>query len=192
MHIIGGKYKQRTLSTPKGNLTRPTAARLREALFNICQTYIEDANFLDLFAGSGAMGLEALSRGARFATFVDNSQAAIRCIKSNIAALKVEDSSEVFCGQVMSLLQLFARKEGRYDIIYADPPYNTPVKIAGKAFLYSEYIIQLIDRSLLLGPRGILFIEEDARHPPKITPENLILKDSRKFGHSLLQRYERP
>jgi 16S rRNA (guanine966-N2)-methyltransferase len=191
MFIIGGQYKHRRLATPKGNLTRPTAGRLREALFNICQTYIKDAAFLDLFAGSGAMGLEALSRGARSATFVDNSQEAVRCIKRNIGDLKVEKECEVFYGQAFSTLKLFEKQQKTFDVIYIDPPYNTPIDIAGETFLYSEYIIHLIDKSALLIPGGTLFVEEDSRHPPKIATEHLELKDSRKFGHSLLQRYNR-
>ncbi len=192
MHIIGGKYKHRSLSSPKGDQTRPTASRLREALFNICQTYVEGADFLDLFAGSGAMGLEALSRGARSATFVDNSQEAVRCIKRNIAALKAEDDCTVLFGQVLSLLKLFERQGKVYDLIYVDPPYNTSIEIAGEIYLYSESIIHQIDKSSLLISGGTLFVEEDARHPPKIATDHLILKDSRKFGHSLLQRYEKP
>lgn len=192
MYIIGGMYKHHRLAVPKGNQTRPTASRLREALFNICQTYIEEASFLDLFAGSGAMGLEALSRGARAATFVDNSQEAVRCIKRNIASLKAESQCEVLGSQVFTLLKLFERQKKVYDLIYVDPPYNTSIDIAGEVFLYSEYIIHLIDKSSLLTPGGTLFVEEDARHPPKIPTNHLILKDSRKFGHSLLQRYEKP
>lgn len=191
MYIIGGKYKHHRLAAPKGIQTRPTASRLREALFNICQNYIEDADFLDLFAGSGAMGLEALSRGARSATFVDASKEAVRCIKHNITTLKVEADCQVLCGQLIPSLKLFERQNKQYDLIYADPPYHTSMDLAGQACLYSEYVIQWVDNSHLLIPGGTLFIEEDARHPPKMLPlQTLILKDSRKFGRSLLQRYE--
>lgn len=192
MYVIGGTHKHHRLSAPKGNQTRPTASRLREALFNICQGYIQEAKFLDLFAGSGAMGLEAVSRGAQSATFVDNSPEAIRCIKRNIATLKVENQTEVFGGQALALLKLFERQQKRYDIIYVDPPYNTPIDIGGEIFLYSEYVIHLLDKSPILMPGGTLFVEEDADHPPKTVTQHLILKDSRKFGHSLLQRYEMP
>lgn len=191
MHIIGGKYKNRRLITPKGNLTRPTASRLREALFNICQNFIEETTFLDLFAGSGAMGLEALSRGAKSAAFVDSSQEAVRCIKRNVAVLQVEKSCEVFSGQVFSLLKILEKQHKQYDLIFADPPYNTAIEIAGDRFLYSEYIIHLMDKSALLTPGGTLFVEEDARHPPKVDLKHLVLKDSRKFGTSILQRYEK-
>lgn len=192
MYIIGGRYKHLRLVTPKGTQTRPTASRLREALFNICQNYIEDADFLDLFAGSGAMGLEALSRGARSATFVDASKEAVRCIRRNIAALKVETDCQVLCGQMSSLLKLLERQNKQYNLIYADPPYHTSMDLAGEVCLYSEYVVRFVDSSTLLIPGGTLFIEEDARHPPKVEPlHSLILKDSRKFGHSLLQRYEK-
>lgn len=191
MYIIGGTFKHHRLITPKGNQTRPTASKLRQALFNICQNFIEDARFLDLFAGSGAMGLEALSRGACTATFVDASKEAIRCIKHNIAHLKVEQTCEVFCGQVPTLLKFLEKQHKKYDLIYADPPYNTRIEFAGQTLLYSEYVVNYVDASALLVPGGTLFIEEDARFPPQSTPLTLALKDSRKFGHSLLQTYQK-
>lgn len=191
MYIIGGLYKNHRLTTPKGNQTRPTSAKLRESLFNICQNYIAESHFLDLFAGSGAMGLEALSRGACTATFVDVNRQAIDCIKKNVAHLKVEKKCEVFCGQVSALMKLFSKQNRQFDLIYADPPYNTSLDLAGQMLLYSEFVIHSIDENHLLVPGGTLFIEEDSRYPPKILPKNLILKDSRKFGHTLIQIYEK-
>lgn len=191
MYIVGGKFKHQRLFAPKSNLTRPTSSKLREALFNICQNYIADADFLDLFAGSGAMGLEAISRGARSATFVEISREAVRIIKRNIENLKVEQQCEVLCGQVLALLKLLERHNRQFDIIYVDPPYNTKIDIAGELLMYSEWMIRSIDENSLLKPGGTLFIEEDARHPPQIELRSLVLKDSRKFGHTLLQRYEK-
>jgi len=191
MHIIAGLYKNRRLNTPKNNLTRPTSSKLRESIFNICQHSIEDSVFLDLFAGSGAMGLEALSRGASKALFVDVNRQAVNCIKENVAQLKVEKQCEIFCGQVFALLKLFAKQNRQFDFIYADPPYNTSVDIMGQVFLYSEYVVHSLDSSHLLAPNGTLIVEEDARHPPTIIPTHLVLEDSRKFGHSLIQIYKK-
>lgn len=189
MYIIGGIYKHQRLVAPKSDKTRPTSSKLREALFNICQHYISETHFLDLFAGSGAIGLEALSRGAQTATFVDAERQAVNCIKKNAAHLKVEKQCDIFCSQITALLNLFSRHNRQFDIVYADPPYNTSLEVGGQTFLYSEYVIHYMDQSSLLVPGGILFVEEDVRFPPKITTKNLILKDSRKFGHSLLQIY---
>ena len=89
LRIIGGKFKGRLIKTPKGEKTRPTSAILRKAVFDICQNQITDARFLDLFAGSGAMGLEALSRGASHATFVERDKHSVSCLKENLALLNL-------------------------------------------------------------------------------------------------------
>src|SRR5436305_1632219 len=103
MRIIAGTFKNRRLIAPKGDATRPTTEQLRESLFNICQHYLEGAHFLDLFAGSGAMGLEALSRGASYATFVDNNKESVGYIHANVEALKVGGHSKVICGDVFTI-----------------------------------------------------------------------------------------
>lgn len=157
MHIISGHYKNRKLSTPGGLKTRPTSSRLRETLFNICQGYVEGARFLDLFAGSGAMGLEALSRGAAQATFVDNHKESIKSIYQNISLLKVESQTKVIYGDVFHLIDKLAKKGESYDIIYADPPYNS---FTDDQIPFGEHILKQIDSSGLLTPSGDLFIED--------------------------------
>ena len=91
LRILGGTFRNRLLKSPKGEQTRPTLAVMRKSVFDILQTQIEGAAFLDLYAGSGAMGLEALSRGASHATFVDANRFALSCIEDNICLLKVEN-----------------------------------------------------------------------------------------------------
>ena len=124
MHIIGGIYRNRTLIAPKGQEVRPTSSRLREALFNICQSYIQDALFLDLFAGSGAMGFEAISRGAKKATLIDLSKDSIRCIEANAASLNVEEQVQILQGDVFKWIERLQKQGVQFDIIYADPPYQ--------------------------------------------------------------------
>ena len=190
MHIIAGLYRRQRIVTPKGPQTRPTANRLREALFNICQHHVEGARFLDIFAGSGAMGFEALSRGAQVATFIDSHKESIHCIGSNAASLKVQNQVQILKGEVFVMLNLLQKREQAFDIIYADPPYNTTD--AGAELLYSAAIIQWIDTHQLLRPGGLLFVEEDYRSEPH--PENLktlILNDSRRFGQASLQQYQK-
>ncbi|MCE2983563.1 MAG: 16S rRNA (guanine(966)-N(2))-methyltransferase RsmD [Parachlamydia sp.] len=188
MHIISGLYRRHPLAAPKTQLTRPTASRLREALFNICQNYIEAVDFLDIFAGSGAMGFEALSRGAASATFIDSSKEAIRCIEKNAAALNVKSASHIIYGEVISQLGRLAARQKGYGIIFADPPYLT----MGDSSLYlSEEILVLFDKSPLLLPSGDLFLEEDHRFQPREgLLQNLQLIDQRRMGPAVLQHYQ--
>lgn len=161
MYIIAGLYKNRPLKAPKDSRTRPTSSRLRETLFNICQSYIAGARMLDLFAGSGAIGLEALSRGAKDCTFVDNSKESISCLKKNIHALGVENCTQVLFGDVFTHLRKIAALGQPFDLIFADPPYGKEANIEGIQQTYCQALVQFIDKSpSLLPPGGMLFIEE--------------------------------
>lgn len=190
MYIIAGLYRQRRLFTPKGAQTRPTASQLRAALFNICQNDIAGARFLDLFAGSGAVGLEALSRGAVSASFLENHKEAIRCIQRNIETLGVRAQTTILSGNVFQMLDLLERQKLQFDIIYADPPYySLKTSLDGSM---SEKIIRYIDQSSLLAPDGTLFIEEAFEFQPRIADLNrLTLKNSRRMGSAALQQYTR-
>lgn len=190
MYIIAGQYRHQRLTTPKGMQTRPTASRLRESLFNICQGFIENARFLDLFAGSGAIGLEALSRGAQAVTFIDASKEAVRCQQANASTLNVQAQCQILHGQVFTLLPWLEKQHKQFDIIFADPPYATVADPEDKQF-YSEKIIRYLDASNLLAEEGVIFIEEESRFQPQINDlKKLRLVDSRKMGHTTLQRYE--
>lgn len=120
IRIVGGSLKGRTIHTPKTHLTRPGTELLRKAVFDICRNEIEGANFLDLFAGSGAFGIEAISRGALHSTFVDKGKAAIACIKKNISALKIGDYTTVFSTPYE---YWYKKNTLLFDIAYASPPY---------------------------------------------------------------------
>ena len=121
MRIITGKAKGIVLKTPQGEATRPTAERVKEAVFSMLQFDIEDRSVLDLFAGSGQMGLEALSRGAASAVFVDKSKDAIRLIKENIEKTRLADKATVFQSDYLDFIK---RNFGKsFDIIIIDPPY---------------------------------------------------------------------
>lgn len=195
MHIFSGVHKNRSLLSPKGEITRPTSGRLRETLFNICQHYVEGCRFLDLFSGSGAMGLEALSRGATQSTFIDNSKESIRCIHANVQSFKEEERSKIIYGDVFDQLKKLAKEGYQYDIIYADPPYETINHLSEEPLFYSIKLLKTIDELLknqiyLLAPNGMLFLEEAA----KISLENslfshLKLKNSRRTGRTTLHYY---
>lgn len=197
MHIIAGLYKSRKIQAPKGEKTRPSSGRLREAFFNICKSEMENAAFLDLFAGSGAMGLEALSRGARHATFVDNSRESTRCIQSNLAALEAIKNGEVVYGDVFDAMKKLAKRGCLFDLIYADPPYETYLHTDRGEIAFSAYVLTLLDKLIesehpLLAPQGSLFIEEAANILPlNMDLKHLFLKDSRNMGRSNLQHWMR-
>lgn len=190
MHIIAGKFKNHILAVPTGNQTRPTSSRLRETLFNICQHAIEGAAFLDLFAGSGAMGLEALSRGAKSSTFVDISQAAHRCIAKNIENLHIQGNATVIISDVLEAMQKLSSKGQKFDIIYADPPYAETGRREGRCTAYSLQILEAIDRLPLLNEHGRLFIEDSlVLTPEQLQCKSLILKSSRRAGRATLYEF---
>lgn len=189
MFIIAGLFRRQRLITPKSHQVRPTSNRLREALFNICQHSIQGAHFLDIFAGSGAMGFEALSRGAGCVTFIEMHKEAIQCIKTNAVNLGVQDKIQVLHHDAFIMLKWLNKQGKTFDIIYADPPYQTYAAHSG--LFYSTEIVKWIDTHPLLNPQGTLFIEEDFRSQPELKELTTIsLKDSRRFGHSVLQKYQ--
>lgn len=150
MRIIAGKYKSRIINAPKGIVTRPTSDKARESIFNVLAPYMYKANVLDLFAGSGAFGLEALSRGANFATFIDHDEDAIRCIHENINNLKLNNQCQVFKEDYHFISQLKS-----FDLIFFDPPYKMEV---------INEIIKLIDENHLLNENGVLIYETNKEH----------------------------
>lgn len=184
MHIFSGEFKNQKIDTPKGTETRPTSGRMRESLFNICQTLVEGASFLDLFAGSGAVGLEALSRGAASATFVDSSSDSIRCIRENIKRLKLENVTTVIQADVFSALERFDTGGVKFDIIFADPPYEHSEE-------HGINIIQFLDQSSMLKPNTWVYLEESSKvHIPTKDLKKLQLQSYRKTGKSSLYEFK--
>lgn len=169
MRIVAGKHRSRTINAPIGLNTRPSLDKTRESIFNIIAPYIYDANVLDIFAGSGALGLEAISRGAKSATFIDNNDSAINCIKSNIDLLKENDKCTVLKDDFHIISSL-----GCFDIILLDPPYSLDV---------IDEIIEIIEKNNLLSNIGIIVYESDEKHSIKkdISGYNLKVK---KYGIS--------
>ncbi|MDE3055959.1 MAG: 16S rRNA (guanine(966)-N(2))-methyltransferase RsmD [Verrucomicrobiota bacterium] len=175
MKILGGKFKGRSLKSA-GPATRPTQAIMRGAFFNICQHYIEGAHFLDCFAGSGAMGFEALSRGASRVTFIEQDKVALQALRQNIALLHVEAQVELLPYKAERAL---AQLEESFSLIYLDPPYALPVL---------PYIEQIL-RRYLLKEGGFLFIEKSSiKEEPPI--QGLKLISRRTFGAAALEQYQ--
>lgn len=119
MRVIAGEFRSRKLQSLPGLDTRPTSDRLRETLFNILSPRIEGITFLDAYAGTGAVGIEALSRGAARSIFIEKSRAAVEIIRDNLQTLKVENRAEVYTGKAATVLERLAA-----DIIFLDPPYE--------------------------------------------------------------------
>ena len=156
MRIISGAYRGRVLKSPPDRKTRPTSDRLRETLFNVLQTKIDSATrFLDLCAGTGAIGIEALSRGARFAAFVDKSRRACALIEENLDLLEVPESqTEVFQSSADDFLRRLTEKDAAWDIVYFDPPYSED---------YSKVIYLVADEPHLLSDEGVFIAEHHAK-----------------------------
>src|ERR1700727_1275280 len=123
MRVIAGEYRSRMLQAPKGVATRPTSDRLRETLFNILGTQVEGSRFVDLYAGSGAVGIEAISRGAEFCWFAEKAPPAVAAIRANLAALKIAGGYALEDRGVGKLLESLLEKERKADLVFLDPPY---------------------------------------------------------------------
>ncbi|WP_422445925.1 16S rRNA (guanine(966)-N(2))-methyltransferase RsmD [Thermoanaerobacterium sp. DL9XJH110] len=124
MRIIGGFYRGRKIKSPAGTDTRPTPDMVREALFNIISPVVADSVFLDIYAGTGAVGLEALSRGARFTAFIEKDAAACRLIKDNLANLGLRNKALVIKSDALEGLKKLEKNGLSFDIIFMDPPYH--------------------------------------------------------------------
>ena len=188
LRIIGGAFRNRPIRSPKGEQTRPTLAITRKAVFDILQSKIEESSFLDIFAGSGAMGLEALSRGASFSTFIDRHPHAIRCIEENLHLLEVEDRGTVLPLDALTALKKCAAREKSFDIVYIDPPYQEK-KTKGNLLVD---ILQYLDESPLVPVGGIIFAEEAVPGHLLTNPipwRRLILANSRTFSRSVLHQF---
>lgn len=167
LRIIGGNARSRKLVAPDGLDTRPTLDRVRENIFNILQNHVRGAVVLDLFAGSGAMGLEAVSRGAAFCVLVDQAEQPIRCIRANVAALRMEESTRVVRSDA---LQYARSMTERPTLILMDPPYAITDLRAVTAALAAK-----------ADPDALMLIEHQAG-APVLADESWIPVDQRTYG----------
>ncbi|MDN3505601.1 MAG: 16S rRNA (guanine(966)-N(2))-methyltransferase RsmD [Simkaniaceae bacterium] len=173
MKIQSGIYKNHPLKAPKSNKTRPTSSKIRGSVFDILQNQIEGAHFLDVFAGSGSMGLEALSRGASDATFIEQAKIAAQCIRENLKSLKVQ--ARLFQQDAKIALKRLAKENAHFDIIYLDPPYDLDI----------TPVLELIPP--LLSPDGIAILEQSSK--ANIDFQELKKTEERKFGDTTLHLY---
>ena len=179
MRVISGKAKGIALMTPKGELTRPTADRVKEAMFSIIQFDLPNASVLDLFGGTGQLGIEALSRGAKRAVFVDSREDACRLIKENLKRTKLESDASVVRSDYMQYLN---RCTDRFDIIILDPPY---------AEVFLENSLKVITEIDILQSGGIIIAERPlGKDLPYDFPGFTRSKDY-KYGQILLTLYRK-
>ena len=150
MKIGSGRFRGRNIETLRGKKTRPTSGRLKKALFDIVTPDLPGARVLDLYAGAGALGLEAISRGASSATFVERGRAAADAIASNLDMLGITDQAEVFRCEVQTALHQLAQRGEQFHVILLDPPYRSNLH---------GTLLMRIDRSSLLAPAGLVSIE---------------------------------
>ena len=180
MHIIGGEFRRRAIATPKGSATRPTSARLREAVFNICRPDILDARFLDICAGSGAMGLEALSQGAAYALFIENNHLAIQAILQNIKSFAVSERTKLISKDAHVALKQILRDNLTFTLCYIDPPYH-------QKELLLDIITFLDQNRSLIAPGGTIFVEDAAdSFVDGLVLNQLSLESRRKIGDTTL------
>ena len=177
MRIIAGEHKGARIFAPPGRETRPTSDRVRENVFNIVAPWVEDARVLDVYAGSGAMGLEALSRGAEAAVFVEADPGAIRAIERNLDKLRLRGATIVRLEATVALAQEAAAGR-KYDLVLVDPPYAMTDYDALARYL-----------PLVLADDGLLVFETDARSEPELPLE---VRTTRKYGGTRVTVFEHP
>lgn len=175
MKIISGKYKGRVLEGFDIAGTRPTMDRVKESLFAMIQSYLEDAIVLDLFAGSGNLGIEALSEGAQEIYLVDKNKKACQVIKRNINKIGIE-ASDIFCGDYKSALEKYQEQSIKFDIIFLDPPYQTDLV---------KKSIEIIEKYELLSKSGIIVAESDTLDKIIFSDKIEIVK-SKKYGDKVV------
>ena len=175
MRIISGTMRGTKLFTLDSLNTRPTLDRVKEPLFSIIQSKIPEAIILDLFSGSGALGLEAVSRGAKKAYLCDNSKDAIHIIEKNVDKTKAQNHTEIYYKDYRSSLEEFSLKQIKFDIVFLDPPYKTD---------FSEKAVEIIINNNLLNKDGIIIIETDTTDTvlQNLKRLNVVLYDQRKYG----------
>ena len=177
MRIISGKARGTKLYTLEGNATRPTLDRVKESVFNILHNDIENSTVLDLFSGSGAIGLEFLSRGAKRAVLCDNSKDAIKIIKQNVQKTHFEEIAEVYNIEFTKLIEKLQNQ--KFDIIYIDPPYATDfIKIS----------IEMIIEYKLVNENTKIIVETDdeTRILKQIEKMDVEITDKRKYGRATI------
>ena len=182
MRVIAGKWKSKILNSPKTTKTRPTLDRVKEALFSMLMPYIQDAIVLDLFSGTGNLGIEALSRGAKFAYFNDLNNDAVKVIYSNVQLTNYQNYAKITKKDYEKCLKSLESENVLFDIIFLDPPYEAKVE---------EKCLGILAKSHLIHEDTIIVLESDKEKIFNETIEGLCLVDKRTYGRVMLRMYKR-
>lgn len=177
MRIIAGTAKGRKLSSPAGSGTRPMMDRAREALFSTISAAVPGSRVLDLFAGAGTLGLEALSRGAESAVFVERDRVALEALHTNVAAVGL--GGRVIAGDAVKFV---AQPSETFDLVFLDPPYAMELDAVG------AILVGIVEK---LAPGGVLVLHRPAGEERPEVPAGLEMVDERRYGGTCLRRYER-
>ncbi len=177
MRIVSGELKGRKLFAVKGLGTRPTSDRVRESVFNILGPFVLGANVLDLFAGTGALAMEALSRGGDSAVLIDKSKSAIAVIRKNILALNLDAKAKVICWDIKKNLACIKGKQPRFNLVFMDPPYE--LGFISPCFYH-------LDKSASLENNALIVVEHGFREKHIEAGDAFVLSDQRNYGKTLV------
>ena len=192
MRIIAGKFKAKRINSPKTEMTRPTLDRVKEALFSIIGGYIDGANVLDLFSGTGNLGLEAISRGAKFALLNDDKNVAISTIISNVQLTNTQNCVKITKKDYAKCLNQIIKEEMIFDVIFLDPPYDSDLGINSLKIISDS-------KDKILAKDGIIIYETDKNFIAKCNKkdsnmldnfENLVCVDERIYSNVVLKIYK--
>ncbi len=181
LRVISGRLKGKKLLTLKGLSLRPTSDRVKEAIFDLLQKFPPGGRVLDLFAGTGALGIEALSRGARSAVFVEESASSVEVLRRNLEACRLTDQAEVLIREVAAGLKVLEERRGEFDWIFLDPPYGRG--LAGRT-------LGLLSGSAILSPETLIVAEHSPREGLADIP-SLERIDWRKYGGTEISFFRR-
>ena len=176
--MTGGALAGRLLRAPRGAAVRPTSDRVRESVFARLPA-LAGARVLDLYAGTGALGIEALSRGAARVVFAERARPALACLEENLASLGLAERARVLRGDVRAALARLHREGARFDLVLMDPPYGAED---------APHALRDLGRTGLLADGGTLVLETSRRHPPERVP-GLAVADERRYGDTLVVRF---
>ncbi len=181
MHVIAGSAKGRRLLAPPDHSIRPTSGRVKEALFSILAPQVPDARFLDLFAGTGAIGIEAVSRGAAHAVFVESAPASLRLLRENVARCEMTGRTEIVTRAALDFLREAAPIPRPFDLVFADPPYEhvTP-----------EDVLSSLARSAILQTHAIVVLEHASAAAVPEQIGRLVRIRQYRYGDTALSRFE--
>lgn len=180
MRVIAGSARGRPLKTVKGLAVRPTTDRVKESLFNVLQSRVPDSSFLDLFAGSGAVGIEALSRGARRAVFVDRAGAHLQVVADNLDRTGLSGQAELLRLDAVQALPVLARRGDRFDLVFLDPPYGQDLVPRTLAALAEQPLVE---------PGGLVVCEHHRKDPVPARAGTLVRFRELEFGETVLSFY---